>query len=95
MQAKKDSATALSSGVPGLENDCFTFNEYLRIQLYAVLLQISYCAQSFLTETPLLYASGLGLMYVSFAAAIAAWILAGVCFAGFCAVKILAWYYHG
>lgn len=39
--------------------------------------------------------AGLGLMYVSFAAAIAAWILAGVCFAGFCAVKILAWYYHG
>lgn len=43
---------------------------------------------------PALFA-GLGLMYVSFAAAIAAWILAGVCFAGFCAVKILAWYYHG
>ena len=38
---------------------------------------------------------GLGLMYVSFPAAIAAWLLAGVCFAGFCAVKILAWYYHG
>lgn len=38
---------------------------------------------------------GLGLMYVSFPAATAAWLLAGVCFAGFCAVKILAWYYHG
>lgn len=38
---------------------------------------------------------GLGLMYVSFPAAIAAWLLAGVCFAGFCAVKILTWYYHG
>ena len=43
---------------------------------------------------PALFA-GLGLMYVSVPAAIAAWILAGVCFAGFCAVKILAWYYHG
>lgn len=39
--------------------------------------------------------TGLGLMYVCFPAAIAAWILAGVCFAGFCTVKILAWYYHG
>ena len=38
---------------------------------------------------------GLGLMYVSFPAAIAAWIFAGMCFSGFCAVKILAWYYHG
>ena len=37
--------------------------------------------------------AGLGLMYVN--AAIAAWILAGMCFSGFCAVKILAWYYHG
>ena len=43
---------------------------------------------------PLLFA-GLGLMYVNVAAAIAAWVLAGMCFAGFCAVKILAWYYHG
>lgn len=43
---------------------------------------------------PMLIA-GLVLMYVSLAAAIAAWIFAGVCFAGFCAVKILAWYYHG
>ena len=43
---------------------------------------------------PTLFA-GLGLMYVSFAAAIAAWILAGLCFAGFCAVKIMAWYCHG
>jgi len=39
--------------------------------------------------------AGFGLMYVSFVAAITAWILAGVCFAGFCAVKIMAWYYHG
>ena len=39
--------------------------------------------------------AGLGLMYVNVAAAIAAWILAGMCFSGFCAVKILAWYYHG
>lgn len=38
---------------------------------------------------PMLLA-GLGLMYVSLAAAIAAWILAGMSFAGFCAVKILA-----
>lgn len=43
---------------------------------------------------PMLIA-GLVLMYVSLAAAIAAWIFAGVCFAGFCAVKIMAWYYHG
>ena len=39
--------------------------------------------------------AGLGLMYVSLAAAITAWLLAGVCFAGFCAVKLMAWYYHG
>lgn len=39
--------------------------------------------------------AGLGLMYVGLAAAIAAWVLAGMCFAGFCAVKIMAWYYHG
>lgn len=43
---------------------------------------------------PMLIA-GLVLMYVSFPAAIAAWILVGVCFAGFCTVKIMAWYYHG
>lgn len=34
--------------------------------------------------------AGLRLMYVSFAAAITAWILAGVCFAGFCMAKIMA-----
>ena len=39
--------------------------------------------------------AGVGLMYVSFPAAIAAWILAGVCSAEFCIVKVLAWYYHG
>ena len=38
---------------------------------------------------------GFGLLYVAVSAAMAAWLLSGLCFLGFIAVRITSWWYHG
>ena len=39
--------------------------------------------------------AGFGLLYVAVSAAMAAWLLSGMCFLGFIAVRIAIWWYHG
>ena len=39
--------------------------------------------------------SGFGLLYVAVSAAMAAWLLSGMCFLGFIAVRIIIWWHHG
>ena len=38
---------------------------------------------------------GFGLLYVAVSAAMAAWLLSGLCFLGFIAVRITIWWHHG
>ena len=38
---------------------------------------------------------GFGLLYVAVSAAMAAWLLSGLCFLGFIAVRITIWWDHG
>ena len=38
--------------------------------------------------------AGFGLLYVAVSAAMAAWLLSGMCFLGFIAVRIAIWWYH-
>ena len=39
--------------------------------------------------------AGFGLLYVAVSAAMAAWLLSGMCFLGFIAVRIIIWWHHG
>ena len=39
--------------------------------------------------------AGFGLLYVAVSAAMAAWLLSGLCFLGFIAVRITIWWHHG
>ena len=39
--------------------------------------------------------AGFGLLYVAVSAAMAAWLLSGMCFLGFIAVRIIIWCHHG
>ena len=39
--------------------------------------------------------AGFGLLYVAVSAAMAAWLLSGMCFLGFIAVRMTIWWYHG
>ena len=39
--------------------------------------------------------AGFGLLYVAASAAMAAWLLSGLCFLGFIAVRITIWWHHG